>query len=102
MIKYLPSIRRATENHPEWANPNTLTPDTLVNVAKTLFTWLGWIHEDVGHAASAYVFNPVHTPMAVPLDGEGVPLLSWSFNVAAYRGFVFLNRAKLLGTPPDF
>lgn len=67
-----------------------------------LMVWLSWIHEDVGHSAAAFVYNPVHTPMAVPMDGIGVPLASWAFNVLAYRGFVFLQRAVLLGQPPDF
>merc|ERR1712129_61524 len=71
------------------------------HVTRTLFVWLSWVHEDVGHAAAAYVYNPVHTPMAVPEDGEGVPLSSWAFNTLAYRGFVFLNRAKLLETAPE-
>merc|ERR1719162_2515848 len=69
---------------------------------RTLMVWLSWIHEDVGHSAAAFVYNPVHTPMAVPMDGIGVPLASWAFNVLAYRGFVFLQRAVLLGQPPDY
>ena len=40
--------------------------------------------------------------MLVPEDGEGIPIRPFSFNVAAYRGFVFLERGQLLDTPPDF
>merc|ERR1711920_963117 len=78
------------------------TRTTLRNVLRTLFVWLAWVHEDVGHSAAAYVYNPVHTPMCVPEDGVGVPLKSWAFNALAYRGFVFLHRAALLDEPPDF
>merc|ERR1712110_230339 len=58
--------------------------------------------EDVGHAASYFVYNPTLSPMQVPTDGEGIPLNSFSFNTDAYRTFVFLERAKLLDPPPDF
>eukprot|EP00662_Eupelagonemidae_sp_cell21_P049689 gene49689-34188_t len=104
-----------------WQDINNLT---LINVLSTLMTWLSHVHEDVGHAAAAYVFrdksekfetgckvfgtqdgprrfpllllfNPVHTPMCVPEDGVGIPYASFLFNVAAYRGFVFLDRADL-------
>lgn len=100
MIKHLPSLQRSTKEHPEWAS-NELTSSALKNVLRTLFVWLSWIHEDVGHAAASYVYNPIHTPMCVPKDGIGVPLRSWAFNVVAYRGFVFLNRAVLLDKPPE-
>jgi len=102
MVKHIPAIRRSVEQDPEWAAGGRLTPNTLRHVLRTLFTWLAWVHEDVGHAASAYVYNPVHTPMCIPEDGEGVPLRSFAFNTMAYRSFVFLERAKLLDKPPDF
>jgi hypothetical protein len=102
MIKHIPSLRRATVTSPDWAGPGALTKDTLRRVLRTLFTWLAWVHEDVGHSAAAYVYNPVHTPMCVPEDGEGVPIHSFVFNALAYRGFVFLERAKLLDEPPSF
>eukprot|EP00928_Gymnodinium_smaydae_P017859 TRINITY_DN16819_c0_g1_i1.p1 TRINITY_DN16819_c0_g1~~TRINITY_DN16819_c0_g1_i1.p1 ORF type:complete len:738 (-),score=156.08 TRINITY_DN16819_c0_g1_i1:201-2360(-) len=101
MLAHVPSLRRATESNPEWAS-RELTAASLRRVLRTLMVWLSWIHEDVGHSAAAYVYNPVYTPMCVPEDGVGVPLKSWNFNVAAYRGFVFLNRAKLLDDPPAF
>lgn len=101
MIKYLPSMAIAIKQNPGWISP-IATFASLTNVLKTLMVWLSWIHEDVGHSAAAFVYNPVHTPMAVPHDGIGVPLASWAFNVLAYRGFVFTNRAKLLGEPPEF
>ncbi|CAK0803230.1 unnamed protein product [Prorocentrum cordatum] len=102
MIKHIPSLRRATATSPDWAGPGALTKDALRRVLRTLFTWLAWVHEDVGHSAAAYVYNPVHTPMCVPEDGEGVPIHSFVFNALAYRGFVFLERAKLLDEPPSF
>jgi len=102
MIDHLPSLKRATEKNPEWANPGALTMDSLRHVLRTLMVWLSWVHEDVGHSAAAYVYNPVYTPMCVPEDGVGVPLVSWAFNALAYRGFVFLHRAALLDEPPDF
>lgn len=40
--------------------------------------------------------------MCVPEDGVGIPLRSHAFNVAAYRGFVFLERGALLDEPPSF
>ena len=65
--------------------------------------WVSWIHEDVGHAASYFVYNPTLTPMCVADDGvDGVPLNTVALNVNAYRTFVFLDRAKLLDPPPDF
>lgn len=102
MIDHIPSLKRATQLSSGWANPGKLTLDSLSHVARVLMVWLSWIHEDVGHAAAAYVYNPVYTPMCVPEDGIGVPAASWSFNAAAYRGFVFLHRASLLEQPPDF
>jgi len=102
MIDHIPSLKRATQLRQDWADPGKLTVDSLAHVARVLMVWLSWIHEDVGHAAAAYVYNPVYTPMCVPEDGIGVPAASWSFNAVAYRGFVFLHRATLLEEPPDF
>jgi len=105
MKRHIPSIRRSLQEVPEWAGgvgDQTITPVALKRVLRTLFVWLSWIHEDVGHSAAAFVYNPVHTPMCVPADGEGVPLAAFNFNVAAYRGQVFLDRAKLLDSPPPF
>lgn len=107
MQAHMPALSRAV-NRPDapakfeggFRGMVTLDKEGLVQVAKILMVWLSWIHEDVGHAASAYVYNPVHTPMCVPEDGEGIPMVSFLFNTAAYRGFVFLERAKLLGEAP--
>jgi len=107
--KYIPAFRRAVESDQpgydarfeEWGKGGTLDRDTLTNLISTVATWVSWIHEDVGHSAAAYVYNPVHTPMCVPEDGIGVPLRSHAFNVAAYRGFVFLHRAVLLEDAAD-
>merc|ERR1719428_1153267 len=101
MMTHIPSLKRAIHLYPEWAGEK-LTVSTLRNVARTIMVWLSWIHEDVGHSAAAYVYNPVYTPMCMPEDGVGVPLNSWAFNALAYRGFVFLHRAELLEEPPEF
>jgi hypothetical protein len=101
MIDHLPSLKRTTKQNPEWASTDKLTFTSLKHV-QTLIVWLSWIHEDVGHSAASYVYNPVYTPMCVPEDGVGAPLYSWVFNAVAYRGFVFLCRAELLDEPPDF
>lgn len=101
MVEKLPALRKTkdegTPESTQWLGleGTKATRTTLKNVLSTLMTWLSQIHEDVGHAAAAYVFNPVHTPMCVPEDGFGVPYASFLFNVAAYRGFVFLDRADL-------
>ena len=76
-----------------------MSKETVINVVSTIATWVSWIHEDVGHSAAAYVYNPIHTPMCVPEDGVGIPLRSHAFNVAAYRGFVFLHGSVLLDEP---
>jgi len=101
MVKHIPALKRTTQTTSSWAS-SQLTERALENVLPTLMVWLSWIHEDVGHSAAAYVYNPVHTPMQVPADGVGVVAPSFLFNTLAYRGFVFLNRAKLLGSAPDF
>lgn len=116
LAKYIPAFKRAVdpsekgydEAFKDWAQggegktSGTLNRETIVNVISTVATWVSWIHEDVGHSAAAYVYNPIHTPMCVPEDGVGIPLISHAFNVAAYRGFVFLERGVLLDTPPSF
>lgn len=106
MREYMPAVNRSIglPDHAGdaiWAE-ELLDRKTLVNVAKTLMVWLSWVHEDVGHSAAAYVYNPVHVPMQVPVDGVGIPLRPYLFNTAAYRGFVFLERAQLLHDPPEF
>ncbi|CAJ1405443.1 unnamed protein product, partial [Effrenium voratum] len=101
MIYHLPSLRRATEENPDWAEVE-LERASLVRAVSTIMLWVSWIHEDVGHSAAAYVWNPLYTPMCVPEDGVGVPLLSWAFNAMAYRGFVFLHRSTLLEEAPSF
>ena len=100
MKQHMPSLARSVALTPEWAG-ETLTKEGLVNVLKTLMVWLSWVHEDVGHSAAAYVYNPIDTPMSVPLDGVGIPKTPYLFNAVAYRGFVFLERAKLLDSPPS-
>eukprot|EP01061_Rhynchopus_euleeides_P042523 TRINITY_DN74160_c0_g1_i1.p1 TRINITY_DN74160_c0_g1~~TRINITY_DN74160_c0_g1_i1.p1 ORF type:complete len:611 (+),score=271.44 TRINITY_DN74160_c0_g1_i1:60-1892(+) len=100
MIQHMPAVQRATEMSPEWATKERLTKESLVRVARTLMVWLSWIHEDVGHGAAAFVYNPIHTPMSVPEDGLGIPLIPYTFNAVAYRGFVFLERAALLDEAP--
>merc|ERR1719436_574194 len=102
MIQHIPALRRSTQQFPDWSPPGTLTQAGLKNILRTLFVWLSWIHEDVGHSAAAYVYNPVYTPMNVPADGVGVPALSWTFNALAYRGFAFLHRSVLMDEPPAF
>lgn len=101
MTKHLHPLKRAADLNPEWVS-STPTANGLRHTLRTLLVWLSWIHEDVGHSAASYVYNPVYTPMCVPEDGVGVPLASYSFNVAAFRGFVFLERAVLLDDPPSF
>ena len=106
---FLPALKRAVERETvptaivgnTFSGADTLTKDVLIRFARTMMVWLSWIHEDVGHSMAAFVYNPVHTPMCVPEDGNGIVLRSYLFNTAAYRGFVFLERAKLLGPPPD-
>ena len=83
---YLPALKRAVDrdavsasfsatcgatNSCGWVGMEVLTKDGLRQLARTMMVWLSWIHEDVGHAAAAFVYNPVHTPMCVPEDGEG-------------------------------
>ena len=104
--KYLPAFQRA-KAHTEadlktWLEGGKLNRNTLKNLLRTVMVWVSWIHEDVGHSAAAYVYNGEHTPMCIPEDGEGIPLKSFTFNAAAYRGFVFLHRATLLEEPPAY
>jgi hypothetical protein len=99
----LPALRRTLARPNTWARADKkLDRQTLINFVSTMAVWVSWIHEDVGHAAAAYVYNPVHTPMLVPEDGNGIVLETLLFNHIAYRGFVFLNRAKLLDEAPDY
>ena len=101
--QYMPAISNTLESDGDWLNGGTLTMDVLVKVVSTVMVWVSWIHEDVGHAASYFVYNPTLTPMCVADDGvDGVPLNTVALNVNAYRTFVFLDRAKLLDPPPDF
>merc|ERR1719382_2131198 len=100
MVQHLPALSRATKSNPDWAPAKKPDFLSLKRVLRVLLVWLSWIHEDVGHSAASYVYNPVYTPMNVPEDGVGVPFKSWVFNVLAYRGFVFLERAVLLDKPP--
>merc|ERR1712048_1147386 len=104
MVKHLPSLRKAIKLNPDWVQEGAdqLTKEGLRRLLRTLLVWLSWIHEDVGHSAASFVYNPVYTPMCVPDDGVGVPLASYTFNVAAYRGFVFLERAVLTGESPTY
>jgi len=96
MVAHMPALKRATRLNPEWAPPEKPDFQAIKHVLRVLIVWLSWIHEDVGHSAASYVYNPVYTPMCVPEDGVGVPARSFVFNTAAYRGFVFLERAALL------
>jgi hypothetical protein len=82
--KHLPSMGRGE---------TTLTMESLLRVTSTLMVWVSWIHEDVGHAAASFVYNPVHTPMMVPTDGHGVIYRPFRFNINAFRQFVFLQRS---------
>lgn len=75
--------------------------EALVRVLRTLLVWVSWVHEDVGHAAAAFVYNPVHTPGFVPSNGEGIPIAALAFRVAAFRNFVALERPKLLDRASD-
>jgi len=102
MKLYLPSIAQAVKQHPDWIDNGDLTRESLTKVVTTIQTWVSHIHEDVGHSAAYVVYNPVHTPMMVPLDGIGIPFNSFAFNTNAYRTFVFLERAKLLEEPAEF
>jgi len=104
LIAHLPSFRRASKSHPAWApaDLSKITKNEFAQVVGTIMVWVSWIHEDVGHSAASYVYNPIYTPMNVPEDGVGVPMNSWVFNALAYRGFVFLHRSTLLQEPPDF
>ena len=98
----LPSISRAIDVDSAWISAGVLNRDSFTKVVSTIMVWVTHIHEDVGHSASYVVYNPVITPMQVPADGIGVPFNSFAYNTNAYRTFVFLERAKLLETPPDF
>jgi len=87
------------------ANPDTTTDGlshiSVTRALSTIILWTSWIHEDVGHAMAPLVYDPVYTPMSVPEDGVGVPLVPYTMVTAAYRDFVFLERPKLIDPPPD-
>jgi len=102
MMKYLPSLKQAMMQHPDWITNGDLTQESFTRVISTIMTWVSHIHEDVGHSAAYFVYNPIHTPMMVPADGIGIPLSSFAFNTNAYRTFVFLERSKLLEEPGSF
>jgi len=78
-----------------------LTKERLKKVLGTLMLWVSWIHEDVGHAMAAFVYDPVHTPLFVPADGVGIPIVPLAFMVGVHRFFVFVERPKLVDAPPD-
>ena len=69
-----------------------LNVETLTRVLRTLFLWTSWIHEDVGHAWASFVYNPIHTPGFVPLDGRGICSPALIYRVAMFRNFVALER----------
>jgi hypothetical protein len=102
LVDKLPALKRSISQDIQWSGGGIVTRMGLIHVLRTLMVWMSWIHEDVGHSTAAYVYNPIHTPMQVPSDGEGIPLHPHLFNNIAYRTFVFLNRAKLLDPPPNF
>lgn len=76
-----------------------LTIERLKKVLSTLMLWVSWIHEDVGHSMAGFVYNPVHTPLFIPADGVGIPIVPLAFTVAIHRNFVFVERAKILDEP---
>lgn len=82
-------------------DPEGISLAKLQKTLRTLMLWVSWVHEDVGHSMAAFVYNPVHTPMFVPEDGEGIPMLPYVFAAMAYRDFIFVERPKLLDAPPD-
>ncbi|CAJ1439532.1 unnamed protein product [Effrenium voratum] len=69
--------------------------ENLARVLRTLLVWTSWIHEDVGHAWATFVYNPIHTPGFVPLDGKGICTPALIYRVAAFRNFVAVERNKL-------
>jgi len=79
-----------------------LDTETLKNFLRTVMVWASWVHEDVGHAAASLIYDPVNTPMFVPEDGVGIPMVPLAAMTAVYRSFIFVERAKLLDTPPPF
>jgi len=75
---------------------------TMKRVLRTLIVWLSWIHEDVGHSSAALIYNPVHTPLFVPDDGVGIPMVPLAMVINVYRSFVFVERAALLDAPAEY
>jgi hypothetical protein len=78
-----------------------LSKQALTNVLRTLLVWVSWVHEDVGHAAAAFLYDPVYTPMFVPADGEGIPVVPYAVSVAMHRSVMIVERGKLLSEPAD-
>jgi len=79
-----------------------LNAETLRHLLRTIMVWASWVHEDVGHAAASLIYDPVNTPMFVPEDGMGIPMVPFAAMTAAYRSFIFVERAKLMDSPPPF
>jgi len=104
--QYMPAVQQTLADDPSWLGGGgpSLDRASLIKLASTVFTWVSWVHEDVGHSASYFVYNPTHSPMAVADDQDtpGIPLNPFALVVNAYRTFVFLDRAKLLDPPPDW
>mmetsp|Transcript_23988 Transcript_23988/g.66384 ORF Transcript_23988/g.66384 Transcript_23988/m.66384 type:complete len:210 (-) Transcript_23988:411-1040(-) len=104
--QFMPAVQQTLADDPAWLGGGgaSLDRESLIRLTSTVFTWVSWVHEDVGHAASYFVYNPTLTPMAVSAHEEepGIPLNPFALVVNAYRTFVFLDRAKLLDPPPDW
>jgi hypothetical protein len=79
----------------------TLSRNALRNVLRTLMVWVSWVHEDVGHSAAAFLYNPVYTPTFVPSDGEGIPVVPYAVSVALHRSAMMVERGKLLSDAAD-
>jgi len=79
-----------------------LNVETLRNLLRTIMVWASWVHEEVGHGAAPLIYDPVNTPTFVPEDGLGIPVVPLAAQTAAYRNFIFVERAKLLDPPPPF
>ncbi|CAK8998990.1 unnamed protein product [Durusdinium trenchii] len=97
-------MRHASQNKPsaseeelkmELSKLPPLNVETLTRVLRTLLLWTSWIHEDVGHAWASFIYNPVHTPGFVPVDGKGICSPALIYRVAMFRNFVALERNKL-------
>lgn len=98
-------MRHASQNKPsaseeelkmELSKLPPLNVETLTRVLRTLLLWTSWIHEDVGHAWASFIYNPVHTPGFVPVDGKGICSPALIYRVAMFRNFVALERSGSL------